>query len=59
MVKKKPTCWTCAHVGQALTMDRRDLVCRFYGEIRVLGRVGDFIGVPEDCPKKGEKNENR
>ena len=55
MVKKKPTCWDCKNAGQAVTLTNRDLVCRFYGEIRVLGRVGDFIGVPEDCPKKGEK----
>lgn len=56
MVKKLPTCWDCSHCGQAVTMDRRDLVCRAYGEVRVLGKVGEVIGIPEDCPLgKGEK----
>ncbi|MEI9479636.1 MAG: hypothetical protein WCO26_24120 [Deltaproteobacteria bacterium] len=56
MVKKPiPSCWNCTKVGQAVSMDRRDVVCRFYGELRVLGRVGDFIAVPDDCPKKGKE----
>lgn len=45
------TCWECPRVGQANTMDSRDLVCRAYGELRVICRVGEAIGIPEWCPK--------